>query len=86
MQCAILFFNVGLPVRLEEFRQAKAFKADPVRKKDFMYIAGEKLECLLQNTSLSPDEIIKRDILLGSRLELLARHHVVLTNAMGQIA
>ena len=31
--CAILFFNVGLPVRLEEFRQAETFKADPVRKK-----------------------------------------------------
>ena len=49
-------------------------------------IAGEKLECLLQNTSLSPDEILKRDNLMGSRFELLARHHVVLTNAMGQIA
>ena len=48
-------------------------------------IAAEKLECLLGDTSLSPGEILKRDVHLGSRLELLARHHVVLTNAIGQI-
>ena len=48
-------------------------------------VAGEKLESLLHATSLSPDEIIKRDNLLGSRLLLLARHHAVvnLNNAMG---
>ena len=45
---------------------------------------GEKLESLMEDSSLSVSEKVKHTHLQGERLQLVARLHVVFTTAIGQ--